>query len=94
MEAGPQKHVSLVETMRDKAALWERVVQDHGLQPIPYDQLVAWRFGDSVFGSGYDMISSMTKARQSGFHDVVDTENMFMRIFDELRLQKVIPAHR
>ncbi len=91
MEVGPQKHISLVETMRDKATLWSQLVQQHGLQPIPYENLVAWKFGDSVFGSGYDMINSMTKARQFGFHDVVDTEEMFMRIFDELRAGRVIP---
>ena len=90
MQVGPQQHISLVETMRDKAPLWDRLVQEHGLQPIPYDQLVAWKFGDSVFGSGYDMINSMTKARQFGFHDVVDTEDMFIRIFDELRANRVI----
>lgn len=92
IEVGPQKHVSLVETMRDKGPLWDRLVHEHGLQPIPYEKLVAWKFGDSVFGSGYDMINSMTKARQFGFHDVIDTENMFIRIFNELRAGRVIPA--
>ncbi len=91
LEVGPQQHMSLVEGMRDLALLWHRLVTEHTLRPIPLDQLVAWRFGDSVFGSGYDMISSTTKARQFGFHGVVDTEEMFPRIFDELRAQRVIP---
>jgi hypothetical protein len=33
----------------------------------------------------------MTKARRYGFHEAVDTEEMFFRIFDELRASKVIP---
>jgi hypothetical protein len=33
----------------------------------------------------------MTKARRYGFHEVVDSEEMFFRIFDELRANKVIP---
>jgi hypothetical protein len=33
----------------------------------------------------------MTKARRYGFHEVVDTEEMFFRMFDELRASKVIP---
>ena len=91
MELGSQKHISLVETMREKAPLWSQLVQQHGLKRIEYDKLVAWKFGDSVFGSGYDMINSMTKARQFGFHDVIDTEEMFIRIFDELRAGRIIP---
>ena len=94
MELGTQKHISLVETMRDKGPLWDGFVQEHGLQSIHFDQLVAWKFGDSVFGSGYDMISSVTKARQFGFHDVVETEDMFVGLFDELRREKVIPGNR
>ena len=33
----------------------------------------------------------MTKARQYGFHDVVDSEAMFVRIFDQLRAERVLP---
>ena len=91
LEVGPQQHMSLVDSMRDLAPLWGRLASEHALQPVPLDQLVAWRFGDSVFGSGYDMISSTTKARQFGFHEVVDSEDMFPRIFNELRANRVIP---
>ncbi len=42
-------------------------------------------------GSGQgSIISSMTKARRYGFHEAVDTEEMFFRMFDELRASKVI----
>ena len=58
---------------------------------IPYDQVAAWNFGDFVFSAGFDIISSMTKARRYGFHEVVDTEEMFLRLFDELRSARVIP---
>ena len=91
MEPGPRQHIRLVEMMRDKSPLWERIVAEHGLQPIPYEKLVSWNFGDHVFSAGWDIISSMTKARQYGFHDVVDTEAMFFRLFDELRANRVIP---
>jgi hypothetical protein len=33
----------------------------------------------------------MTKARRYGFHEVRDTEEMFFRMFDELRASKMIP---
>ena len=67
------------------------LVAQHGLRRIPYDQIVSWGYGDFVFGAGFDIISSMTKARRCGFHEAVDTEEMFFRMFDELRASKVIP---
>jgi hypothetical protein len=33
----------------------------------------------------------MTKARLHGFHDVVDSEAMLVRIFDQLRAERVLP---
>ncbi len=39
----------------------------------------------------WDFISSTTKIRQAGFHDAVDSEAMFLRIFTELRQRCVIP---
>jgi hypothetical protein len=77
--------------MADKASLWDSIVGQHGLRRIPYDQIVSWGYGDFVFGAGFDIISSMTKARRYGFHEAVDTEEMFFRMFDELRASKVIP---
>jgi hypothetical protein len=91
MEVGPRQHIRLSEMMADKAPVWDRIVAEHDLQRIPYDQIVSWPYGDFVFGAGLDIISSMTKARRYGFHEVVDTEEMFFRIFDELRANKVIP---
>ena len=36
-------------------------------------------------------MSDMTKARQYGFHEVVDTEAMSIRLFDEYRVNRIIP---
>ena len=83
-----EAHIKLTEMMADKASLWDRIVGQHGLRRIPY---VSWGYGDFVFGAGFDVISSMTKARRCGFHEAVDTEEMFFRMFDELRASKVIP---
>jgi nucleoside-diphosphate-sugar epimerase len=90
-EVGPRQQIRLSEMMANKAPLWDRIVAEHGLQRIPYDQIVSWPYGDFVFNAGFDIISSMTKARRYGFYEVVDSEEMFFRIFDELRANKVIP---
>ena len=39
----------------------------------------------------YDVISSTTKARQCGFHEVVDSEEMFVRLLGRLRRERVVP---
>jgi hypothetical protein len=52
---------------------------------------VAWRFGDFIFNSGFDNITSTIKARRAGFHDCIDTEEMFSNLFDDLRQKRVIP---
>jgi len=88
--AEPQT-IPLVEHMADKGPLWERLVAQHGLQPYRYDEIVAWPFGDYVFGSDWDVMTSTTKARQHGFHDVVDSEEMFVRLLAQFRRERIVP---
>ena len=88
--AQPQK-IDLVHMMADKADLWRRLQAEHELLPIPYEQLVGWAYGNFVFGPEFDIISSTTKAKLHGFNEVQDSEQMFLRHFDELRMRKVIP---
>ncbi len=88
--AEPQT-ISLVAHMADKAPLWEAMVRKHGLQPWRFDQLVAWPFGDYVFGCDWDVMSSVTKSRLHGFHDVVDSEQMFARLLGRFRAERIVP---
>jgi nucleoside-diphosphate-sugar epimerase len=88
--AEPQT-ISLVAHMADKGPLWERLVNAHGLQPYRYEEIVAWPFGDYVFGCDWDVMTSTTKARQHGFHDVVDSEEMFLRLLTQFRRERIVP---
>jgi nucleoside-diphosphate-sugar epimerase len=89
---GPRQHISLSRMMKDKGPLWQRLIADHGLAKIDYTQLVAWKYGDYVFNTGYDIVSSTMKAREYGFDDFLRTEKMFVQQFDELRANRIIPA--
>jgi nucleoside-diphosphate-sugar epimerase len=91
MPAGGVQTIKLVEQMAALRPLWERMVERYGLRPIPWEQLAAWPFADYVFAVDYDSISSMTKARQYGFHDVVDSEEMFVRLLRQFRREKIVP---
>lgn len=91
METAPPLQMSLDVVMADKEPLWNDMVQKHGLAPHSYQEVSSWGFGDFVFSWDYDFFADGTKARRFGFHEYVDTEEMFMNIFDDLRRRKVIP---
>ncbi len=81
----------LTTYMADKGPLWARMTEKYGLRPIPYNTLVSWPFGDFIFSSGFDNISSTIKARRAGFQACIDTEDMFTAFFDRLRNQRILP---
>lgn len=91
MPLAPAQSISLTDMMADKGPLWSELVEKHGLQNIPFDKLVSWAYGDFVFQPSFDIVSSTTKLRQYGFGEALDSEDMFIRLFDELRAERVIP---
>ena len=91
MEPGPVHTISLTALMADKGPLWDAIAERNGLQRHRYEDLVAWAFGDYVFGCDWDVMSSTTKIRQAGFQDVLDSEGMFLDLLTQFREQKIIP---
>ena len=91
LEAGTPQTINLTEFMRDKGPVWDRIVEKHGLVPSRFEDIVAWGFGDFVFRCDYDVVSSTTKIRKAGFPDIVDSEAMFLGMFEELRRRRVLP---
>jgi nucleoside-diphosphate-sugar epimerase len=91
MEVAEPQPVPLVDAMPTYRELWERLVSRHDLRTTPYDDLVAWQFGDFLFRSEFDNVTSTIKARQAGFHDCLDSEDRFLELFDELARRRVIP---
>jgi hypothetical protein len=48
-------------------------------------------FGDFVQASDYDIVTGTSKTRRFGFHECVDTEEMFLRLFAGFRRSRGIP---
>jgi nucleoside-diphosphate-sugar epimerase len=88
----PGLPMSLAARMADKEPVWDAIVAEHGLEPTPFSDVSSWAFGDAVFSWDYDLIADGSKARRHGFHEYVDTGEMFARLFDELRARRIIPA--
>jgi nucleoside-diphosphate-sugar epimerase len=91
LNVAPPLPMSLDDVMADKAKLWDRMVARHGLLPTPYSDVSFWAFGDFVFSWDYDVIADTSKSRRAGFHEYVETEAMFLRIFQDLRDARIIP---
>jgi nucleoside-diphosphate-sugar epimerase len=94
MEIADPVPMSLATYMADKASLWDAIVRKYKLLAIPYEQVASWAFGDFIFNSGFDNITSTVKARRAGFHECIDTEDMFEDFFEALRKRAVIPAKK
>jgi nucleoside-diphosphate-sugar epimerase len=91
MEVAEPVPMPLKVYMADKGPLWERITGKYNLMPIPYNHLVSWPFGDFIFNSAFDNISSTIKARLHGFPDCIDTEDMFTNFFADMRRRRILP---
>lgn len=96
MEPGPAHPHSLAAVMPDKEPVWDGIVAKYGLRPYRYKEIVAsWEFLDFTFRHGETRprhsIVSTIKARRHGFHDCVDTEEMFDRLVQRLQADRILP---
>ena len=91
MEYAEPQPVELAEAMPHHEQLWQDMVTRDRLAPTPFGDLVGWAFGDFLFRSDFDNVTSTVKARQHGFADCLDTEDRFLELFDELAAHRVIP---
>jgi hypothetical protein len=85
------KTICLVQHMADKGPLWEEMIAKYKLRRFAYTDLVAWPFADYVFGTDWDVMSDGTKARLYGFHDVVDSQAMFVHLLRRFREERIVP---
>jgi nucleoside-diphosphate-sugar epimerase len=99
MKPGPDRPQSLAETMPAREAEWRSIVRHHGLRaPERLSDFVGQGFlyADRQFCFGMDepppaRLVSTIKARQAGFADCVDTEDMFRSIFRRFQQRGWLP---
>jgi len=91
METAPCQHVSLVSTMADKSELWDKIVERNQLRNYRMSDLTTWRFADYAFRNAFDQMSSQTKARQAGWHEMLDTEHTITDQLKRMRRDRIIP---
>lgn len=99
VQPGEDEPRSIAQFLPGHAATWERIVQRHGLRPIPLAQLLgeSHHYADFCFGhrareAPPPVIVSTIRLRQAGFGDCIDTERMFRDWFAVLQAKRVLPA--
>jgi hypothetical protein len=91
IENGGVQTMPLAKLMADKEPLWHTLVQRHGLRPLALAEIANWDYADMSFRKDWDQIASTIKARQFGFHECVDTEEMFIDQLERFRAERVLP---
>ena len=102
MEAGESRPLSLTEELPKRDREWSAIVEKHRLRApasildfVGYNSLV---YADNVLGSPnrppLPILNSTIKARQAGFHECMDTEDMFRKWFARLQAAGTLPPPR
>jgi nucleoside-diphosphate-sugar epimerase len=95
MKLEPPHPFSLNRLMPGNEPVWNRIVDKYNLKRYDYKTMVpSWQLIDYLLGYGQRPNPhhlSTIKARKFGFHDCVDTEEMFVDLLTELQETKVLP---
>ena len=91
MQVGEVQTISLVQHMADKAALWASHDQEARAEAVSLRRArrLAVRRLRVRLRLGRD--ADVTKSRLHGFHEVVDSEAMFVRLLRRFRKEKIVP---
>jgi nucleoside-diphosphate-sugar epimerase len=87
MPLGVVEPIEIEKTMRTHEAVWQSMIQRYGLM----QRSINWRYADWLFRTEFDVMSSMTKAREFGFDGFVNSEESIFSLFDRFRELKAIP---
>ncbi|KAK4463678.1 hypothetical protein QBC42DRAFT_198740 [Cladorrhinum samala] len=69
---------------------WDRMAEREGLQKDAFEK-ATWAFLDFVLGRSYDVVISMSKAREYGWTGYRDTWKALSDVFGELEADKILP---
>jgi nucleoside-diphosphate-sugar epimerase len=99
MEVGAPQPCRLAEEMPKRESEWAAIVRKYNLRaPASLRDYVgqSFIFADAIFAYGAEqpppaMLVSTIKARQHGFHECMDTEDMFRKWFKRFQDLRLLP---
>lgn len=99
MEPAEDAPLQIATWLPEQEKIWSEIVERYGLRTTTIAEIIgeSHHYADFAFAYGSDgrnnkpAFVSTVKLRAAGFTDVIDTEDMFRELFDELRAQRVLP---
>lgn len=91
LEPAPPGTVRIADFLADKRSAWEAMVKRHDLAQTRLDEVASPAYAAFALGIGWDEVTSLVKARRSGFCEAVDSEEMIAQAIAEYRRRRVIP---
>ena len=93
---GLPSETSLSNFLAQQQSAWAAIAAKHRLVGFPFEHAARWAKGDytgrnSRLACEHDIIADTLRLRKTGFNEVLDSEAMFLRIFEQLRNARVIP---
>jgi len=77
--------------MAGDAALWRRIAEREVLVEPDLDRLSSPWHTDADLGRPIEVVTDMSKSRRLGFTAYEPTDDAFVRLFEQLRAEKLIP---
>ena len=90
LASAPPVGLSFHQLFVDYRAYW-RELAGQSLVEADILRLSDGKFADFVFGWNYDMFGDGSKLRRAGYTEMQATDDMFFRLFAQLRAARIIP---
>jgi len=87
-----QLEFSLVEYMKDKKPVWDRIVQKYGGDKKAWDY-TTFEFADLTFSFSWGAVGDMSKAKKLGWNKKIKSIDGFQETFKRMQKEEIIPSH-
>ena len=91
-EGPPEGGAPLEAKMKGAGPVWRGIAERHGLAEAEVDRLASWWHTDGDLGRELECVNDMTRSRLLGFAVYEETTTSFVRLFDRLKAERIIPS--
>ena len=79
------------EFANQRKEAWGSIVQKYHLKPFTLGDIFQGWIADIALNVPFSWSSDMSKSREAGFLVYQNSEKSFIKLFDQLRQEKIIP---
>nr|KYP33600.1 hypothetical protein KK1_045542 [Cajanus cajan] len=79
------------KTMKNKGAVWEKIVRENQLLHVKLEEIEEWWLADAALGGEAVVLDSMNKAREHGFLGFRNSNNSFKSWIYRTKVYKIVP---